>query len=238
MAAPIVSAYAASLTQVFLCAVPVALVGFVLSLFLREVPLREIGHPAADLGDGFAMPTAQSPEEMLETAIGRLLRGEPGMRLRSIAMRPDCQLDVAELWALLRINRYQRAFGRARITDIGDQLGIPYEVLEPTFDRLVRRGYAQRDVDRLSLTPSGARQVDFITTLIREWIVDKLSRSPNFQGRPDRAQVQTALDRIAHRIVAQPDWGDDQRRLSATGREATKRIPRPIPSDSGPTASR
>jgi hypothetical protein len=199
MAAPIVDAYATSLTQVFLWAVPVALVGLVLALFLPEVPLREIGNAAADLGDGFAMPTAQSPEEMLETAIGRLQRGEPGMRLRSIAMRPDCPLDVAELWALLRINRYQRAFGRARITDIGDQLGIPYEVLEPTFDRLVRRGYAQRDVDRLSLTPSGARQVDFITTLIREWIVDKLSRSPNFQGRPDRAQVQTALDRIAQR---------------------------------------
>ena len=156
MAAPIVDAYAASLTQVFLWAVPVALVGFALSLFLREVPLRDIGNNAADLGDGFAMPTTQTPEEMLETAIGRLLRGEPGMRLRSIAMRPDCRLDVAELWALLRINRYQRAFGIARITDIGDQLGIPYEVLEPTFDRLVRRGYAQRDVDRLWLTPPGA----------------------------------------------------------------------------------
>jgi EmrB/QacA subfamily drug resistance transporter len=225
MAAPIVDAYATSLTQVFLWAVPVALVGLVLALFLPEVPLREMGNAAADLGDGFAMPTAQSPEEMLETAIGRLLRGEPGMRLRSIAMRPDCPLDVAELWALLRINRYQRAFGRARITDIGDQLGIPYEVLEPTFDRLVRGGHAQRDVDRLSLTPSGARQVDFVTTLIREWIVDKLSRSPNFQGRPDRAQVQTALDRIAHRIVGQPDWDDDRRRLSAADREATERLP-------------
>jgi EmrB/QacA subfamily drug resistance transporter len=225
MAAPIVDAYATSLTAVFLWAVPVALVGLVVALFLPEVPLREIGNAAADLGDGFAMPTAQSPEEMLETAIGRLLRGGPGMRLRSIAMRPDCPLDVAELWALLRINRYQRAFGRARITDIGDQLGIPYEVLEPTFDRLVRGGYAQRDVDRLSLTPSGARQVDFITTLIREWIVDKLTRSPSFQGRPDRAQVQTALDRIAYRIVGQPDWDDDRLRLSAADREATERLP-------------
>ena len=166
-AAPIVNAYATSLTQVFLWAVPVALVGFVLALFLREVPLREIGKPAADLGDGFAMPTTQSPEEMLETAIGRLLRGEPGMRLRSIAMRPDCQLDVAELWALLRINRYQRAFGIARITDIGEQLGIPYEVLEPTFE-----------------------------------------------GRPDRAQVQAALDRVADRIVAQRDWREDRRDLT------------------------
>src|SRR3984957_15806368 len=234
MAAPIVDAYATSLTQMFLWAVPVALVGLVLALFLPEVPLREIGNAAADLGDGFAMPTAQSPEEMLETAIGRLLRGEPGMRLRSIAMRPDCQLDVAELWALLRINRYQRAFGRARITDIGDQLGIPYEVLEPTFDRLVRRGYAQRDIDRLWLTPPGLRQVDFVSTLLQEWIVDKLTRSPNFQGRPDRAQVEAALNRITHRIVAQPDWDDHQRRLSSV---ATERIPRPIPSGSGPTAS-
>ena len=66
VAAPIVGAYAASLTQVFLWAVPVALVGFVLALFLREVPLRDIGNNAADLGDGFAMPTTQTPEDMLE----------------------------------------------------------------------------------------------------------------------------------------------------------------------------
>jgi hypothetical protein len=189
-------------------------VGFVLALFLREVPLREIRSNATDLGDGFAMPTTQSSEEMLETAIGRLLRGEPGMRLRSIAMRPDCQLDVAELWALLRINRSQQAFGIARITDIGDQLGIPYEVFEPTFDRLVRRGFVQRDIDRLWLTPSGMRQVDFVSTLLQEWIVDKLTRSPDFQGRPDRAQVEAALNRIAHRIVAQPDWDEERPRSS------------------------
>lgn len=147
-------------------AVPVALVGFTLALFLREVPLREIGQSAADLGDGFAMPTTQTPDEMLEIAINRLMRGEPGMRLRSIAMRPDCRLDVAELWALLRINRHQRAFGIARLTEIAEQFGIPYEILEPTFDRLVRDGYAGRDVDRLWLTPAGADQVDFVSSLL------------------------------------------------------------------------
>jgi len=217
-AAPIVSAYATSLTQVFLWAVPVALVGFVLALFLREVPLREIGRNAADLGDGFAMPTTQTSEDMLETAIGRLMRGEPGMRLRSIAMRPDCRLDVAELWTLLRINRHQQALGIARITDIAEQFGIPYEVLEPTFDRLVRGGYAQRDIDRFWLTPAGTREVDFVSSLLQGWIIDKLTRSPNFQGRPDRAQVEAALNRITHRIVAQPDW-DEPSQL------ATQRLP-------------
>ncbi|MBV8863725.1 MAG: MFS transporter, partial [Mycobacterium sp.] len=221
-AAPIVAAYASSLTQVFLWAVPVALVGFALALFLREVPLRDVGNRAADLGDGFAMPTTQSPEEMLEMAIGRLLRGEPGVRLRSIAMRPDCPLDVAELWGLLQIHRRQRILGVARLTDIGDHLGIPYEVLEPTFDRLIRAGYLAHDVDRLWLTPRGVRQVDFVTTLIREWIVDKLTRSPSFQGRPDRARVDAALDRIARRIVAQSDSPEDQRELSSL---ATERLP-------------
>ena len=222
MAAPIVDAYAGSLTQVFFWAVPVALVGFALSLFLPEVPLREMGNNAADLGDGFAMPTTQSSEDMLETAIGRLMRGEPGMRLRSIAMRPDCRLDVAELWALLRINRHQRALGIARITDIGEQFGIPYEVLEPTFDRLVRGGYAQRDVDRFWLTPAGTREVDFVSSLLQGWVIDKLTRSPNFQGRPDRAQVEAALNRITHRIVAQPDW-DEPSQL------ATQRLPLGFP---------
>ena len=61
MAAPIVQAYSESLSQVFLWAAPVALVGFVLALFLREVPLRDIHNSAVDLGDGFGMPSTDTP---------------------------------------------------------------------------------------------------------------------------------------------------------------------------------
>ena len=57
MAAPIVNAYADSLGRVFLCAVPVAVIGFVVSLFLKEVTLREMDAVSAtDLGEGFGMP--------------------------------------------------------------------------------------------------------------------------------------------------------------------------------------
>ncbi|MBW0013011.1 MDR family MFS transporter [Mycobacterium sp.] len=226
VAAPIVAAYADSLTRVFLWAVPVAMVGFGLALFLREVPLRGIGNNRGDIGEAFAVPTSRSPDEMLEVAIGRLLQGAPGMRLRSIAMRPDCRLDVAQLWALLQIHRNAQVFGQARLSKIGDQFGLPYEVLQPTFDRLVYDGYAMRDVDDLWLTPQGMREVNFVTTLIREWIIDKLTRSPSFAGRPDRAQVQAALDRVAHRIVAQRDWREDPRELAGL---ETQRIPAAVP---------
>ncbi|MGH3968076.1 MAG: MDR family MFS transporter [Mycobacterium sp.] len=223
VAAPIVGAYAESLTQVFLWAAPVAVVGLIVALFLREVPLSDIGHRAVDLGDGFAMPTAQSPEELLEIAIGRLLRqGDPGMRLRSIAMRPDCRLDVAGLWAVLRIYRYWRAYGMARVTDIGDDLGVPYEVLDPTFDRLVHTGYVFRDGGEMWLTPAGVRQVDFVSSLLLGWIVDKLARSPSFEGRPDRREVEASIERITRRAVTQRDWHEDRRQLASV---ATERLP-------------
>ena len=48
MAAPIIDAYADSLGKVFLCAAPVALIGFVLALTLKEVPLRDVDTTGAN----------------------------------------------------------------------------------------------------------------------------------------------------------------------------------------------
>jgi EmrB/QacA subfamily drug resistance transporter len=210
VAAPVVTAYADSLTQVFFWAAPVALVGFVVALFLREVPLRDIHNSAVDIGDGFGMPTTDTPERLLENAIARLLRGDPGVRLRSIAMRPDCRLDVAGLWAVMRIYRYAQMYGTARLTDIGDNLRLPFEVLEPTFSRLMATGYVQRDGDQMWLTPAGNQQVEYVYSLLLAWIVDKLSRSPGFAGRPDHRQVEVALEHVAHQVLAQRDWYDER----------------------------
>ncbi|MCV7032358.1 MDR family MFS transporter [Mycobacterium sherrisii] len=209
VAAPIVQAYSESLSEVFLWAAPVAVVGFVLALCLREIPLRDIHNSAVDLGDGFGMPSTDTPERLLENAIARMLRGDPGVRLRSIALRPDCRLDVAGLWGVMRIYRFAQMYGTARLSDIGDSLRLPFEVLEPTFARLVAGGYVERDGNQMWLTPAGAQQVDYVYSLLLGWIVDKLSRSPNFEGRPDRRQVETALQHIAHRVLAQRDWHDD-----------------------------
>ena len=210
-AAPIIDAYADSLGMVFLCAVPVAVVGFIVSLFLKEVPLRDMDATSAgDLGEGFGMPSNDSAEKILETAVGRMFRDSPEIRLRNIAGRVGCELDVAGLWALLQIYRQSQVFGSARLTEIGERLRMPFEVLEPTFDKLVDGGFALRTGDQMWLTQAGARQVDAASSVLVGKIVEKLAQSPTFEGRPDRDQVEAALERIAHRMLVQRDWQEDK----------------------------
>ncbi|WP_101946828.1 MDR family MFS transporter [Mycobacterium sp. 3519A] len=218
VAAPIVTAYADSLDMVFLCAAPVALVGFVVAWLLKEVPLREMDAVnAVDLGEGFGMPSSDSPDKVLEIAIGRMMRQSPEVRLRNICERPGCSLDIARLWALVQIYRHNQAFGSARLTDIADRLRVPCEVLEPTFDRLVETGYALRTGDLLWLTQAGAAQVDAVSSALITKIVEKLASSQTFEGRPDRAAVEAALERIAHRMLVQRDWDDERAQLATVG---------------------
>jgi EmrB/QacA subfamily drug resistance transporter len=218
MAAPIVNAYAESLGTVFLCAVPVALVGFVVALFLKEVPLRDMDAVSAtDLGEGFGMPSTESSDKILEVAVGRMFRDSPDVRLRSLAGRPGCELDIAKLWALIQIYRQNQVFGSATLSEIGDRLRVPCEVLEPTFDDLVTLGYALRTDDRLWLTQAGMKQVDAVSAAIVGKLVDKLARSPEFEGRPDRDQVEAAFERIAHRMLVQRGWEDDRVLVGASG---------------------
>jgi hypothetical protein len=49
-----------------------------------------------------------------------------------------------------------------------------------------------------------------VYSLLLAWLVDKLARSSGFEGRPDRREVQAALQRIAHHVLAQRDWHDEQ----------------------------
>ena len=216
MAAPIVAAYSDSLGKVFLCAAPVALVGFVVSLFLKEVPLRQLDAiSATDLGEGFGMPAGESSEKMLEVAVGRMFRDSPEIRLRSLAAQPGSRLDVALLWALIQIYRHGQVFGAAGLTGIAERLRIPYEVVEPTFNRLVDRGYAWRTGDQLGPTQTGARQVNAVRTAIVDRITHKLGQSPTFEGQLDRDKVEAALERIAGRMLVQREWFDDRELVGA-----------------------
>ena len=226
MAAPIAAAYADALDMVFLCAAPVAVVGFVLALMLKQVPLRNHDvSTAADLGEGFAMPTTNSPDQLLENAVGRLIRQGSGVQLRAIAERPGSKLDIGRLWALLQVFRFGQAAGQARLGDIAEHVRVPREILEPAFDRLAATGYAERSGDVLWLTPAGAHQVEVVRAETMDWLTQRLTQSSGLQARPDRGQVREALDRITQNVLVQRDWTDDE--TQAMRMRAPRRAPQP-----------
>ena len=214
VAAPVVQAYADALDRVFLFAAPVAVVGFAVALFLREVPLREgASANSVDLGEGFGMPTAESPERLLEDAVGRLMRQSSGVQLQTVARLPGSQLDVGPLWALIQTYRFGQVAGEARLGDIADHVRVPREILEPSFDRLIASGHAQRSEDRFWLTPTGAHQMQFVRSYMVDWLTSQLTvtstASAEDPPRADRAQVQDALEHIARDVLVQRDWVDD-----------------------------
>jgi len=119
---------------------------------------------------------------------------------------------------LIQIYRQSQVFGSARLSDIAERLRVPREVIEPTFERLAGCGYALRTGDQLWLTQAGAKQVDAVSSALISRIVEKLAKSPTFEGRPDREQVEAALERIAHRVLVQRDWDDDRAELTSPRR--------------------
>jgi hypothetical protein len=225
MAAPIASAYADALDHVFLYAAPVAIVGFILALFLKQVPLRSNDVSiAADMGEGFAMPTTDSPDQLLENAVGRLIKQGSGMQLRTLAERPGSKLDISRLWALLQVYRFGQAAGQARLSDIAEHVRVPREILEPAFDRLALTGFAQRTQDQFWLTPAGAHQVELVRADTLEWLTSGLTQSYGVQIRPDRVQVREAMDRITQDVLVQRDWTED-----ATQAMRMRPARRPVP---------
>lgn len=233
VAAPIVAAYADSLSKVFLFAAPVALVGFVLALFLKQVPLRDAAATGStDLGEGFGMPTTEPSEKVLEVAVSRLLRESRGMHLQQLARSGGSRLDTPRIWALLQIYRHAQVAGVADLSAIAARHRVPKDILEPTFERLVATGFAQRNGDLFALTATGAAEVNHARNLIATWITDTLTRSPSFEGQPDRLQVQGAIERIARSVLAQ-DEGPDQ-----TATRPVVTAPRRIGADPAATTMR
>jgi hypothetical protein len=139
-----------------------------------------------------------------------MFRDSPEIRLRSLAREPGCDLDVAQLWALLQIYRQNQVFGSASLMEIAERLRVPYEIIEPTFDGVIRDGLALGTGGKLWLTQAGARRVEALSAAMVGRMVDKLAQSPTFEGSPDRDDVEAALERIAHRMLLQRDWTDDR----------------------------
>ncbi|MQS15891.1 DHA2 family efflux MFS transporter permease subunit [Streptomyces kaniharaensis] len=200
-AAPIVEAYSNALHTVFLWTVPVAVVGFVVALFLKQVPLRDTARAGStDMGEGFAQPTCSDSDPHLEYAVGKILRGVDLDTVRSIVSGADTRVDLAGAWALIEVAGHTKALGQASLDLIAARKRMPPEVLEPVFDRLTAEGYLTRDGDLLTPTEAGIRQIRALAHAWSDWLNARLEADV---GRPRSHQLRMAADAIAWRLLVE-----------------------------------
>jgi len=208
-----IAGYAHALHTVFLWATPLSALGFVLSLFLKEVPLRDTvravdrAHSTAPTVIPATRSSAQEMERALMTLFGRERRAET---YRGLADRADVRLGPRGTWLMYRIADH------APITEaeLARLLGIGVSDLEQRLTEPVAAGYVSLAVpDRpadgdgdgtrasasVTLTSAGeqaagrlvaARQAG-IDRLVTDWEPDKAPELRRLLGRITTTLVAT-----------------------------------------------
>ncbi|WP_377274348.1 MFS transporter [Peterkaempfera sp. SMS 1(5)a] len=146
-------AYAESITRVFLYAVPIVLVAFVLTWFLREEPLRQTV-TTPDLGETIGTnPVERSSADEVARALSLLGNREARRDLyRRITTGAGLDLQPASSWMILMMHKY----GSVTPSDIADRGLIPRQVVENAAIEVESQGLARRNGTLpLRLTPSG-----------------------------------------------------------------------------------
>ncbi|GAA1780311.1 MDR family MFS transporter [Nocardioides hankookensis] len=207
--APIVNAYSESLTQVFLYAVPVALVAFVLALLLPQVQLGQSTAPSAsDLGGGFGAPESLTNDEVLGRKIANLLYGQRRDVVLDVLGDETDGMDAARIWALVQVHGLTIADRTADVTQIAHARALPSAILEPVFADLIVDGYAEGSLHDLGLTPTGHAAIAELRVKLRDWIIEHLDGV-----EPDPEEVSAAITRVVRRLVI--EQADSKPRLPA-----------------------
>jgi hypothetical protein len=201
VAAPIIGAYADTIQTVFLWTVPVAAIGFVVALFLKQVVLRDSARAGStDMGEGFASPSGADSQRVLEATVGKIIGSTDLDTARRLMREADTRLDIAGAWAVMQVELFTRMVGHASLGMIAARRHVPPEVLLPVFERMVDEGYLTRDGSLLSHTEAGAREARVISQAWGSWLADRVQQDI---GRPSSADLRAAVDTIAKRLLVE-----------------------------------
>ncbi|MFF4301645.1 MDR family MFS transporter [Streptomyces sp. NPDC001601] len=198
---PIIRAYADTIHTVFLWTVPVAAVGFVVALFLKQVQLRDSARlGSTDMGEGFASPHGPDSQRVLEAAVAKIIGRADLETARRIIRESGTRLDVAGAWAVMQVELHTRLVGHGNLGLIAARRRVPPEVLLPVFDRMVDEGCLTRDGSFLSLTPAGDHEARVLGDAWGSWLKDRVQQD---LGNPSGAGLRAAVDAIGKRLLVE-----------------------------------
>ncbi|WP_371623205.1 MFS transporter [Streptomyces sp. NBC_01116] len=170
----VLGAYSTSITDVFLYAVPVVLLAFVLAWFLREDRLRG-SVTAPDTSQTLASnPVERSSYDECARALSVLATREGRREIyEEITARAGYDLLPAASWLLLRIKRH----GTVEPARLAETAPVPLHVITDAARQVEERGLARREGLQMILTDSGAEAVvrlsqareDSLAELLGDW---------------------------------------------------------------------
>ncbi|WNV91800.1 MDR family MFS transporter [Umezawaea sp. Da 62-37] len=197
--APFVDAYVGALHTVFLHAVPVGVVAFVIALFLPQVTLRDTARASAEgnrgVGDGFAPPAGMDSRQELEKLVGRVWekqRTNPGPELLA---RSGVPLSEAQAWLVVRVYRHAVDDGDATLAEIAGETGVPAGIFEPTTRQLVDLGHLVESQGHHRFTRLGADAFGRLVGAWRLWLLEQLR---DWDAERDFTE---AVDRMAGQLI-------------------------------------
>jgi EmrB/QacA subfamily drug resistance transporter len=158
--------YADTLQTVFLWAVPVAVLAFVLSWFLPQVELRKATRdvePAAAAGqaagDAFALPSSRTSLEELRLILWRRVGAPDPLRVYTVTAA-DAELTPPEAWMVTRVS-----LKRSRpVAVMAEHAGVTSERVREVAAGLAARGLVDLDGD----TVHANAQTDAAAEILRE----------------------------------------------------------------------
>ena len=199
----ILQAYSEALHPVFLTAVPIALIAFVLAWFLREVPLRTVsgeqarGSSAAqDLGETLgAAPTQRTSAEEVERVMSRLSAVElRRFGYAKLARAAGLDLSGGASWLLTKLARQGATPG----PELARQAGVTVEEGHPAAQSLVDRGLITRGADGLlAITEAGRLTADKLCDAQRQWMRDQLGG----WSADQHAELDEVLAKFSHAVL-------------------------------------
>ncbi|WP_150236963.1 MDR family MFS transporter [Nocardiopsis quinghaiensis] len=201
--ASFLQAYADAVDTVFLGAVPVALAGFVLALFLRQVPLRTtIDSPDLDesippVAAGSRSAIAHVEKEVFR-ACGQEGADEMYGRLREAA---GLEISPRACWVLSHLG----VTGPLACAELVEMSGLSEDYWEPVHQELLEAGYLAGEGEPWTLNRRGAEAARAVfeaqRTALRSLLAD--------YGPEEHPEVVAALERITTDILG--DEGDAAR---------------------------
>jgi EmrB/QacA subfamily drug resistance transporter len=195
-----VSGYSASLRTVFLIAVPIGLVAFLLSWTLKELPLRTTTR-AVDPADTLAptsRPTIRTSEEEMQRALSTLTNRERRREVYTdLAEEADVGASPRAAWLLLRVGEHRDDTARV----LAGRLRISVADLIARLRELNAAGYLETlptAEERLVLTPAGRSACERLFCARQA----RLERFLAGWSVADHPELTAVLSRFTHELAA------------------------------------